>query len=60
MAFTVRIDATTELGHPQLDAVVRQRREDELELTAGERSLGLGDDERCPTSMRIGYVEQQT
>jgi hypothetical protein len=60
VAFAVGVDAAAELGYPQLDAVVGQRWEDELELTAGERALVLGDDKRGPTAMRIGSVEQQT
>jgi hypothetical protein len=47
MALAVGVDAATELGHPQVDAVVRQLREHELELPARERSLRLSDDERA-------------
>jgi hypothetical protein len=54
------VDPAAELGHPQLDAVVRQRGEDELELTAGKRTLRFGDDERRPTSVRVDRVEQET
>ena len=59
VALAIGVDATTELRHPQLDAVVGQCREDELELTPGERALRLGDDERGPASMRVGRIGEE-
>jgi hypothetical protein len=42
------IDRSTDLGHPELDAVVDEHRERDAELVAVERALGLSDDDRVP------------
>ena len=49
MALAVGVDPTAELGHPQLDPLVRELREDELELSAREGPLRLGDAADIPT-----------
>ena len=60
VALAVGVDPATEFGHPELDAVVRELREHELELTAGERSLRLGDDECLPSPSRVRRVREQS
>ena len=45
--FAVRVDAATDLRHPELDAVMPQDRRGEAVLRAREGALGFGDDERA-------------
>jgi hypothetical protein len=59
MRLAVRVDPSADLRHPQLDAVVAQHREDELELSAGERTLRLADDERVPTSGPVRGIHEK-
>lgn len=60
VALAVGVDPPTELGDPQLDAVVRELRKHELELTAGERPLRLGDDERLPAPTWVRRIGEQS
>jgi hypothetical protein len=60
VTLAVGVDAAAQLWHPEVGAVVGQLREDEVELSAGERALRLGDDERRPTQMRICDVREET
>jgi hypothetical protein len=59
VAFAVGIDPTAELGHPQLDPVVGELREDKLELAAGERPLRLGNHQRRPPTAPVRSVRQE-
>ena len=59
VALAVRIDPAAEFGNPQFDPVVRELREHQLELTAGERPLRLGDHQRRPTPLWIGGVAKK-
>ena len=52
MGFGTRINRATDLGHPQLDSIVREDREGESELIAVERSLRLSDDHCVERSTR--------
>ena len=58
VAFAVGVDPPAELGHPQLDPVVRELREHELELAARERPLRLGDHQGRPPPGRVSGVGQ--
>jgi len=60
VALTVGIDPPAELRHPQVDAVVRQLREHQLELTARERTLRLSDHERAPPAARVGDILEES
>ena len=53
MALAVGVDPTAELGHPQLDPVVRELWEHELELATRKRPLRLGDHQRRPPPGRV-------
>lgn len=58
VACAVGVDPTAELGHPQLDPVVSELREHELELSAREGPLRLGDDQRRSSPGRVRGVGQ--
>ena len=48
------VDGAADLGHPQLDAVVREHREREPELVAVERALRLTDDDGVEATRGVG------
>ena len=53
VGFGAGIDRAADLGHPQLDAVVREHREREPELVAVERPLRLADHDGVEPSVGI-------
>ncbi len=54
------IDRSTDLGHPQLDAVVHEDREREPELVAIERALRFADHDRVEPAVMIGECLEET
>ena len=53
VGFGARVDCATDLGYPQLDAVVREDGEGEPELVAVEGALRLADHDGVELSLRI-------
>jgi hypothetical protein len=54
------IDCSTDLGHPEFDAVVHEHREREPKLVAVEGTLRLSDDNGVPAPLRIAERVEQT
>ncbi|HEY3907198.1 MAG TPA: hypothetical protein VGM14_25055 [Streptosporangiaceae bacterium] len=52
--FVVRVDRASNLGHPQLHAVVGEQREGVAELVAVERPLRLADNHCFKATVRVG------
>ena len=54
------IDGATDLGYPELDAVVREHRKRQTELVAVERALRLTDDDGVEAARRVRERVEQS
>ncbi len=55
----LRVDGTTDLGHPQLNAIVREDRESQAVLVPVERPLRLADNDSVEPATSVPELHQQ-